>query len=301
MDRTTHMTNAFTVDLEDWAHGLLGGQTPLTDRVVRNVDRVLQLLDECNVRATFFALGQACEAFPGMLADVAAAGHEIASHGYGHERVCDLTPDAFRDDVRRSVDVIGEQTGRAPLGYRAPQFSITQDTLWTGPILEELGFIYSSSIFPCAGRRYGIPCAPHRAFCWGDWTAYRRVLATPCQLIEFPMTTIQVGGQYVPSCGGGWLRLWPTHIHRTAIRQAHADNRPAVIYIHPYELDLYEVGESLDAGLQVSRTVAFKQALFRSRVRPRLRALLGQFDFAPMIEVLRASGHTRQAPAPCLA
>lgn len=301
MDRSVHMTNAFTVDLEDWAHGLLGGDTPLTSRVIRNVARVLQLLDTCNVRATFFALGKVCEAYPGILPEVAAAGHEIASHGYGHERVSSMTPAEFRDDVRRSIDVIGDQIGRAPLGYRAPQFSITQDALWAGPILEELGFAYSSSIFPCAGRRYGIAQAPRHMFRWGEWAAYRQAFEAPCDLIEFPMTTINVGVRHLPSCGGGWLRLWPTRLHRAAILQAHADNRPAVVYIHPYEMDVHEVGESLDAGLRLSSTVAFKQALFRSRVRPRLEALFEQFDFAPMCEVLATSGHGHTGPAHCLA
>ena len=166
---TVRMLDAFTVDLEDWAHGLLGGDTPITPRVVRNVERVLALLERHKVRATFFALGKVCRKFPQLLPRVAAAGHEIASHGFGHQRVFNMTPEAFRDDVQRSIDIIGEQVGVAPIGYRAPAFSITQRSLWAGAVLADLGFKYSSSIFPIRGARYGIFGAPRYPFRWSEW------------------------------------------------------------------------------------------------------------------------------------
>ena len=278
------ITNAFTVDLEDWAHGLLGGDTPITSRVVRNVDRMLALLDQHDVRATFFALGKVCEKFPQLLPAIAAKGHEIASHGYGHDLVFNLTPDQFRDDVRRSIDIIGEQVGAAPIGYRAPAFSITRRSLWAGPILAELGFEYSSSIFPIRGRRYGIVDAPRYPF---KWDSEACVAENPANLIEFPMTTLAVAGRRVPVCGGGYLRLLPTCFLKAAMRQAHQQSQPAVVYVHPYELDVHEVSELQHAGWKFDRSVAFKQSLFRGFVEPRLASILRTFRFAPMREALR--------------
>lgn len=308
--------NAFTVDLEDWAHGLLGGDTPITPRVVRNVDRVLELLAEYDVRATFFALGRVCEKFPELLPRVAAAGHEIASHGYNHGLLFNMTPDEFRDDVQRSIDVIGGQTGVRPIGYRAPAFSMmsrawprelghaTQCSLWAGPILAELGFKYSSSIFPIRGRRYGISNAPRYIFNWRDWRGgmqhgqedlamppdrASKSASWPCtDLIEFPLTTLQLFGRRFPVCGGGYLRLLPSWVHAAAIRQANRAGHPAVIYMHPYELDVHELRDLGQQGWRFDRKTALMQSLFRRRVRPRLSHLLRSFQFAPMSDVLNA-------------
>lgn len=123
-----------------------------------------------------------CEKFPQLLPTIAAGGHEIGSHGYGHDLLFNLTPDEFRDDVRRSIDIIGEQVGEAPIGYRAPAFSITRQSLWAGSILTELGFEYSSSIFPIQGRRYGIANAPRYPF---KWDSEGCVAQHPANLIEF--------------------------------------------------------------------------------------------------------------------
>ncbi len=304
----TAIVNAFTVDLEDWAHGLLGGDTPITSRVLGNVEGMLGLLDRYNIKATFFALGKVCEQFPAILPQVAAAGHEIASHGYGHGLLFNMTPEAFRDDVQRSIDIIGEQTGAAPIGYRAPAFSITRRSLWAGPILAELGFKYSSSIFPIRGSRYGIADAPPYPFRWGEWRLERfdtdsvraggrkstraeargSLIEIPrCDLIEFPMTTLAWFGRRFPVCGGGYLRLLPTCFLKAAIRQAHRQGQPAVVYTHPYELDAREVSEFEQAGWRFGRKVALEQSLFRCFIKSRLAELFQTFKFAPMKEVLR--------------
>ncbi len=311
--RRAVVVNAFTVDLEDWAHGLLGGETPITSRVVSNVERMLALLERHNVKATFFALGKVCEKFPELLPRVAAGGHEIASHGYGHDLVNNMTPESFREDVRRSVDLIGEQTGAAPLGYRAPAFSINRQSLWAGPILAELGFKYSSSIFPIRGPRYGIAGAPAFPFNWADrLTAEqsdvseatpkpearnpkpearspkpnRWVQTHPTDLIEFPMTTLAFVGQRWPVCGGGYLRLLPACFLKSAIRQAHRQGQPAVVYMHPYELDVSEVGELKRAGWRFGGKTALTQSLFRCFIKRRLADVFRTFKFAPMREVL---------------
>ena len=150
------MLNALTIDLEDWAQSVVDPRLAITSRVVDNVWRLLDLLDGRGVRATFFALGRVCEQFEMLLPRIASAGHEIGSHGYGHELVYRLTPEEFAEDVGRSVGIIQAQTGIIPIGYRAPGFSITRASLWAGPVLARLGFAYDSSIFPIAGGRYGI-------------------------------------------------------------------------------------------------------------------------------------------------
>ena len=285
------MKNCFSIDLEDWGQSTLGPETPLTDRVVRNTSRMLALLAERAVRATFFVLGKVVEQFPNTVREVHAAGHEIASHGYGHELVFDLTPQRFRDDVRRSIDLLGDCVGVRPAGYRAPAFSITARSLWAPPILAELGFRYSSSVFPFAGRRYGMPDAPRFIHRWAS-----------CGLVEFPMTTARFMGRNRPVCGGGYFRLLPGWAARAAIRRVNAEGQPAVIYMHPYEIDVNELRELKSQGWTFSRKTHLMQGLFRSRIEGRLRALFRSFEFATMQDILQERGWLSDAattaPAP---
>jgi len=270
------MLNAMTVDLEDWAQAVVDPNYPITERVVENTSRLLDFLDRHGVRATFFALGKVCERFPALLPRIAAAGHEIASHGYGHELVYRQGPELFEEDVRRSVALIEAQIGYRPLGYRAPAFSITSRSLWAGPILAKLGFHYSSSIFPIAGRRYGIPSWPRIPARWPD-----------CDLVEFPLTTLRLGGWNLPALGGGYTRLLPAPILASAVRQLNRLGGPAVIYLHPYELAAGEVDWFRLRGLFLSRRRRYMQALWRSQVEPRLSRLLNEFSFTTMSESLR--------------
>lgn len=267
--------NAMTVDLEDWAQAVLDPHLPITDRVAGNVDHLLAFLDAYGIRATFFALGRVCEQFPLLLPRVAAAGHEIASHGYGHELVYHMTPEQFEADVGRSADIIESQVGRRPTGYRAPAFSIVETTRWAGPILAKLGFRYCSSIFPIRKRRYGIPSAPRFPHRWPN-----------CDLVEFPLTTLSVGGVNLPACGGGYTRLLPGLYHARAIRQMNELGHPAVVYLHPYELAVGEVNAFRRDGFPVPAWRRFKQSLWRSRVAARLSRMFDEFAFGPMGEVL---------------
>lgn len=269
------MLNAITIDLEDWGQSVIDPRLAVTDRVLRNTERVLALLAEHGLQATFFALGSVCEAFPRLLPRIAAAGHEVASHGYGHELVYRQTPRAFAEDVRKSVDIIADQVGRAPLGYRAPAFSITQESRWAGPILAELGFRYSSSVFPIRGRRYGIAeaaRAPHR---WPD-----------CELLEFPPTTVRLGGRNWPIGGGGYTRLLPLGAISRAITSVNAEGIPAMLYLHPYELAPGETGEFARDGVAFSWRRGFTQELWRSRVPGRLRGLFTRHAFGTIMETL---------------
>lgn len=269
------MLNAITIDLEDWAQSVLDPSLAVTDRVVGNVARVLDLLAAHNLRATFFALGKVCEKFPGLLPAIAEAGHEIGSHGYGHELVYNLTPERFEEDVQRSVDIITAQVGRRPAGYRAPAFSITSNSMWAVPILSKLGFRYSSSVFPIHGRRYGLPDSPRQPFRWPGST-----------LIEFPLSTVRIGTRNVPMCGGGYTRLLPGPLLASAVRWANAQGQPVVLYVHPYELAAGEVQWFRRQGVPVSWQRRITQELWRSRVPHRLTRLFREFPFGAMEQAL---------------
>ncbi len=276
-----YITNALTIDLEDWPQSVLGTQMPITDRVVRNTDRLLTLLDRFQARATFFALGKVCETFPDLLPRIVSAGHEIGTHGYGHELLDHMTPERLHVDLTRSIEIIEAQTGRRPLGYRAPAFSIRRSSLWAGPVIADTGIRYSSSVFPFAGRRYGMPDAPRFPYRWPT-----------CDLIEFPLTTVRRFGRNFPVAGGGYLRLLPGAVLSSAIREVNRMGHPAVIYLHPYELAVNELHELKRGGWRVGWRRHLTQSLFRGRVLGRLGALFREFRFAPMAEVLGLSGRT---------
>lgn len=280
------MTNALSIDLEDWPQSVLDPSLPITGCVVRNTERVLALLQRHRVRATFFALGKPCEAHPKLLASVAGEGHEIATHGWGHELLFNMTPQRFRVDLQRSIDVIQSQVGMRPIGYRAPAFSITNATRWAGPILAELGIRYSSSIFPIAGRRYGIPSAPRFPHRWPT-----------CNLIEFPLTTIRRFGRNLPVAGGGYFRLLPKAILSGAIREVNREGQPAVVYLHPYEFASGELSTLQKRGLPLGLRTYLGQSLFRGLVPGRLHALLSEFPFAPLADVLRLNSAGVALPA----
>lgn len=282
------VVNAMTVDLEDWAQAVLGTRLPITTRVLRNTDRVLSLLDRYRIRATFFALGRVCEQFPNLLPTIASAGHEIGTHGYGHELLTGMTPERFSKDLARSIEIIETQIGRRPIGYRAPAFSITRDSRWAGPILSEMGIKYSSSIFPIAGRRYGIPDAnrfPHQ------WQT--------CDLIEFPLATVRRFGRNLPVAGGGYSRLFPEPLLSAAVRETNRQRQPVAVYLHPYELDVNELTELKRAGWSITWRTYINQSLFRGRVRGRLAALFSKFRFTTMAEVLGLADRSLHSDSRC--
>ncbi len=268
--------NVFTIDLEDWPIAVLGPDQEVTDRVVANTRRCLEILQSCGVRATFFVLTKVAERFPGLIREVHAAGHEIASHGHGHELLTRLSPERFEADVRTSIDILTEIVGERPVGYRAPAFGIVASTRWAGPILSKLGFHYDSSIFPVHHRRYGIADAPRGIHRWPD-----------CPLIECPPATVSVMGRNLPVAGGGYFRLLPGVVVRMAMRRINRERMPAVLYLHPYELDTLGIGAHRRMGVRVSRRRHLTQALFRSRMEGRLRKLLEQFEFTTMRELVR--------------
>ncbi|MBB6190000.1 polysaccharide deacetylase family protein (PEP-CTERM system associated) [Sphingobium wenxiniae] len=229
------MLNALSVDVEDWFQVGAFERTirrddwdGLTHRVERNTDAVLDLFDAAGVTATFFTLGWVAERYPALMRRIAGAGHEVASHGYDHARVFTFTPEQFRADLRKSRAILEDVSGQAVTGYRAPSFSIDPRTPWAHPILAEEGYRYSSSVAPIRHDHYGWPDSPR--FAW------KPVKDAP--LVELPVTTARLGGQTLAAGGGGFFRLLPYGFSRWAIRQVNGqDQRPAILYFHPWEID----------------------------------------------------------------
>jgi polysaccharide deacetylase family protein (PEP-CTERM system associated) len=226
------ITNALTIDVEDYFQvSALAPYIPRADwdrrecRVERNVERILQLLADRGTVATFFTLGWVAERYPQLVRRIVDGGHELASHGHGHERASDLDRAAFADDVGRAKRVLEDIGGVAVQGYRAPSFSIGEGNLWAFDVLAEAGYRYSSSVYPIAHDHYGMPDAPR--------FAHQR-----SGLLEVPVSTIRWRGRNWPSTGGGWFRLFPYAMSRWMLARVNAEDRqPAIFYFHPWEID----------------------------------------------------------------
>jgi len=268
--------NVFTVDLEDWPIAVLGPDHEISARVVECTKRCLQILRWHQVQATFFVLTKVAQRFPDLIREVRDGGHEIASHGHGHELLTNISPDRFERDVSHSIEILTPLAGSRPLGYRAPAFSIVEETRWAGPILARMGFQYSSSVFPIRRRRYGIPGAPRAIHRW-----------THCDLIECPPATLPVGRANWPVAGGGYFRLLPGPVIRGAVRHLNATGMPAILYLHPYELDIGGCSAHRAEGVRFGPVRHLTQALFRSRMERRLHRLLETFRFTTLRDLLR--------------
>jgi polysaccharide deacetylase family protein (PEP-CTERM system associated) len=271
--------NAMTVDVEDYFHvSVFDGVVPrsqwesLESRVVSNTERLLDLFDEHAVRGTFFVLGWVAERYPSLVPSIAARGHELASHGYAHRLVYDQTPDSFRDDVRRSKAIIEEQSGCRVNGYRAPSFSVTEQSLWALDVLLEEGYRYDASIFPIRHDRYGIPDAPR----WPHAMA-----RAGGSLFEVPGSTVRVGGTNLPVAGGGYFRILPYAWTRWGMRRLNrVEGQPAVFYLHPWEIDPEQ------PRLPASVLGRFRHYRNLHLTEARLHSLMRDFSFGPLQTVL---------------
>ncbi|WP_255406148.1 XrtA system polysaccharide deacetylase [Novosphingobium sp. CF614] len=270
--------NGLSVDVEDWFQVGAFEQvidrdswSTLADRIERNCDAILRLFADAGVKGTFFTLGWVAERHPALMRRIVAEGHEIASHGWDHERVFRLGAKGFADDLARARAAIEDAAGAAVTGYRAPSFSIDARTPWAFEVLAEQGYAYSSSVAPIAHDHYGWREAPRFAF---------RPLPGS-DLIEIPVTTAMFAGRRFGAGGGGFFRVLPYGFSRWAIRQVNQrDRRPAVFYFHPWEIDP-EQPRVADAPM-------------RSRLRHytnlgvmagKLRQLIGEFRWGRMDEL----------------
>ncbi len=274
------MRNALTVDVEDYFHVAAFAQQidpatwdrfPL--RVEWNTHRLLDLFAEQDVHATFFVLGWVAERCPGLVRVIAERGHEVACHGYSHQLIYGQTPALFRAETIRAKACLEDQAQRPVLGYRAASYSITRRSLWALDILAELGFAYDSSIFPVHHDRYGIPGSPR-------WP-YRLDTLSGGSIIEFPPSTLAVGGHRLPVAGGGYFRIYPYPLTRLALSRINrTEGRPFIFYLHPWEIDPEQ------PRIRAGWLSTFRHYTNLNRCEGRLRRLLRDFQFAPAGDVL---------------
>jgi polysaccharide deacetylase family protein (PEP-CTERM system associated) len=284
------MLNALTIDVEEHfqAHayekaigrGTWSGQP---SRVAANTRRILDLLARHGARATFFVLGWVAEHHPDLVRDIAAAGHEVASHGYAHQLLYRQSADDFAEDLARSLTALRRATGGAGngvLGYRAPAFSLTDDSPWAPGILRAQGIRYDSSILPVTTGKGGAGAALRGGKRYGVHGASRFAARLDGGLWEFPVSTVRFAGRNWPVAGGGYFRLYPLWLTRHAIRRINAEGRPAIVYLHPWEFD-----PAPPAVADVGVLARFRHGINLGRTEARLRALLGEMSFGPLREV----------------
>ena len=275
------MLNALTVDIEEYYHGVeFEAAVPpherhlLPSRVEMSVTRVLNLLDQHRIHATFFIVGQIAAAHPDMVRRIAAAGHEVACHSNRHELVCGQTPEEFRADIRQAKACLETLSGQPVVGYRAPNFSIRREQAWAFDILLEEGFQYDSSVYPIFHDRYGDPDAPRFPYVLrqqGDET-----------LVEFPLSTARLFGVNLPIGGGGYFRLLPTTWFRRGIHRVNTrDGQPAIFYFHPWELDPHQPRPPMPWHHR------FRHFVNLERMEAKLYRLLRRVQFAPVSQVLQ--------------
>ncbi|MBM4017300.1 MAG: DUF3473 domain-containing protein [Planctomycetes bacterium] len=269
------MLHAITVDVEDWYQSTIDARAGLSDRFRTSTRLVLEAMAARNVKGTFFVLGLAAEKAPDAVRDIAAAGHEVQSHGYGHLEVFNLSEEEFRQDVLRAKGLLEDLLGAPVCGFRAPSFSIDERTPWALDALAETGHRYDSSIFPIKMARYGI----------GGYPPEPRVVTTARgrRIVEAPIACFDCLGGRRPVGGGGYFRLWPYAVIRRAFRQMDRDGRPGVIYFHPYEYDAAEM--AVYRG-KVPLAMRLHQGLGRRGFARKVNRLMTDFQVGPLRDVL---------------
>ncbi len=281
------ITNALTIDVEDYFQvSAFAPYIKRSDwdsrecRVERNIERILAMLAERDVKATFFTLGWIAERYPQMVRQIVDQGHELASHGYGHERASDLSREAFRSDVDRAKKILEDLAGKPVQGYRAPSFSIGTGNLWAFDSLAQAGYRYSSSIYPIAHDHYGMPDSPRFAYRVGTG------------LLEIPVTTLRLMNRNMPSSGGGYFRLLPYSVTRWMLRRVNQHDREAAIfYFHPWEID---AGQPRIDGID-ART-RFRHYVNIHRMESKLRQLLADFRWGRMDDIFLDRSAAASAP-----
>lgn len=276
--------NAMTVDVEDYFQVSAFEKTidrnrwdTIVCRVEDNTRKILSLFKRHNVQATFFTLGWVAERYPQLIKDIVEDGHELACHGQNHIRVTEQTPEQFRADIIQSKRLLEEISGVAVYGYRAASYSINASNLWALDILEEEGFLYSSSIYPVKHDLYGMPDAPRFSF-------------RPTQkgiLIEVPVSTTQIMNKNLPCGGGGFFRLYPYLLSKWAINRVNRqDKQSTIFYFHPWEIDPEQPKQ-----LGIDMKTRFRHYLNLHKTEARLGRLLGDFNWGTMQQIFIESGN----------
>jgi polysaccharide deacetylase family protein (PEP-CTERM system associated) len=270
------LQNYLTIDVEDYYQ--VSAFEPLVglakwdqypSRVVKNTRAILEALDRHYTKATFFVLGWTAERNPDLVKEIMTGGHPIGCHSYQHRLIYNLSPNEFREDTRRAKDILEQITGKAILGYRAPSYSITRQSLWAYDILEELGFAFSSSIFPIHHDRYGMPDAPRFKY-----------KVPHHNIIEYPISTCRFFGRNIPVSGGGYFRIFPYWFTKMALSKINArENQPFVFFVHPWEIDPEQ--PKMMSATALSK---FRHYTNLSKTMERFEKLLNDFRFVPIPE-----------------
>ena len=270
------ISNAFTIDVEDYfqvsafaSYISRSSWDSLDCRVEKNITLILALLDTYHVKATFFTLGWIAERYPIMVRQIVAQGHELASHGYGHERVSDLTASEFLSDISLSKKILEDIGGVEVFGYRAPSFSIGENNLWAFDALLEAGYKYSSSIYPIQHDHYGMPNSPRFPY------------ESRKNLLEIPITTLRFLNKNFPSSGGGYFRLLPYELSNWMLNRVNEkEKKPAIFYFHPWEID---VMQPRIPG--VNWKSKFRHYVNLDKTEDKLKRLLSDFEWDRMDKV----------------
>lgn len=273
------ITNALTVDVEDYFQVAALAEAVSRDdwasmeyRVDHNTDRLLALFEDRNIRATFFTLGWVAERSPALVRRIRDAGHEIGSHGYSHQLIYNQTPEVFREETRKSKQILEDIIGEPVTGYRAASYSITARSRWALDILCEEGFTWDSSIFPVHHDRYGMPGTPYGPY----------LLEAPNggTLTEFPLSTCPIGQYRLPIAGGGYFRLYPYWLSRWGLGRINRAGQPFIFYLHPWEIDTEQ------PRLKVKALSRFRHYNNLDKCMSRLEGLLADFHFGSVSDAL---------------
>ena len=272
--------NALTVDVEDYFQVSAFAKNIKYDdwdnyplRVEQNTNRLLDLFDEQEIKATFFVLGWVAERKQELIKNIASRGHEVACHGYSHQLIYNQSKDVFREETLRSKSILEDLVQKPILGYRAASYSITDASRWALDILAEAGFIYDSSIFPIRHDRYGIPDAtehPHQLTTSGGHA-----------IVEFPLSTAKLLGYKLPIAGGGYFRLYPYMLTKAGLSQVNKRDEPFIFYLHPWEIDPEQ------PRIKTSFLSRFRHYNNLDKCEARLQQLIKDFSFCTVLDVLR--------------
>jgi polysaccharide deacetylase family protein (PEP-CTERM system associated) len=277
--------SAFTVDVEDWYQSCVDIDAPISERVVRNVDRILAILDAKRVKGTFFVQGRVAETYPQLLRDLVAEGHEIQSHGYSHRPLYSLSRSDLREELHCARAAVEDACAERVTAFRAPDFSILPANLWALEALVEAGFEVDSSLFPARAPRYGLPgweLGPHRITLPGGG-----------EILEVPVAIWPIAGLRVPVAGGGYFRVLPRRVLERGMRAIRDSGRPMIMYCHPYEFSPRELD---DYRGEVPARERLSQSSGRAASIRRITRLLDTFPFGRFDDTLRSWGLPIGAP-----
>ncbi len=273
--KNKQIVNAFSVDFEDWFQGLevIPNESwgEYESRIERNANIIFDILDEAGITATFFVLGYIAEKYGHLIKEIDKRGHRLGTHGYSHRQVYKIKKDEFENEISRSVGLISDLTGQQVLGFRAPIFSIVEESLWALDILLKNGLKYDSSIFPVLNYRYGILSSDR----------FVHKLKTPDGnlMLEIPIATAKIFNTNFPVGGGAYLRILPYSLTKCGLRSINREGKPFVFYVHPWEIDPHH--PRIDLPFRISATHYFNL----KSTEGRLKKLGRDFKFASIEEV----------------